>query len=58
MFNTATSFTQILYDNEFGKIQKEELVQVQWQRGYFFFKQRLNYRAAMKVFRKYSLPTE
>ena len=58
MFNTVAAFSEVLIENDFERLTHSEQVQLQWQRGNYFFKERLNYRAAVKVFTRCSLPTE
>lgn len=40
MYNTATSFATMLFENKFGQLDQKEFILLQYQRGYFMFKQR------------------
>ena len=48
----------MLVENRFGQLDKKEYTHLQYQRGYYMFRQKANYRAAAKVFDEWSLPTE
>jgi len=58
MLNTATNFATMLVDNQFDQLEVKDYTQLQFQRGYYMFKQRNNYKAAAKVFAQWALPTE
>ena len=58
MFNTVTSFCDMLLENGFDQISLSEYTSLQWERGIFFFKQKKNYKASRKIFTKWHLPTE
>ena len=58
MFNTATSFGAMLLENQFDQLDFKDYAHLQFQRGYYMFRTRLNYWAAAKVFTQWALPTE
>ena len=58
MFNTATSFCDMILESGFDGISMSDYTSLQWERGLYFFKTKKNYKAARKVFTKWHLPTE
>ena len=58
MFNTVTSFCDMLLENGFDQISMSEYTSLQWERGIFFFKHKRNFKASQKIFTKWHLPTE
>ena len=57
MFNTATNFATMLIENQFDQFEIKDFTKLQFERGYFM-QSRNNYKAAAKVFKEWSLPTE
>ena len=48
----------MLLENQFEQLDVKEFAHLQFQRGYYMFRNRMNYKAACKVFTQWALPTE